>query len=459
MQKKKYSLFFWQILLSYCCGLLAIFAFAPYGIWPLAIVSPLLLLILWSQYSKNKAISTYFFGCGYFSGGYWVFYSIYNYTSLGISYSILLSMCFISILATSFLLIHAFTQLLPGNEYLRRYLYFPCGWGTAELIRTKSSLAYPWLLLAYSQSNSPLLSIAKITGILTTSMILVLLASLCYDCFTNRSIKIKLVAVFSITLIFVISTAIPLQKRIETKKQDVLLVQPNISQQDKWQNSFINNKLDEYNNIIKDNITKNMLVVFPETIIPFVPKEAEEKVAVMSNLLKDYSANAVIGSITSRNGKLFNSAIITGSKIDVVSKHKLVAFGETDPGIPYIDQISKLLGYRMASMSVAEKVQTAINLNGLKVAILICYEVAFPDETLQRIADADIMIVISDDIWFGNSNAVLQHRQIAEFYANIMKIPLLFVNNNGGSAVIRNGKVLAELPLANAGIIKYSLSL
>jgi len=77
----------------------------------------------------------------------------------------------------------------------------------------------------------------------------------------------------------------------------------------------------------------------------------------------------------------------------------------------------------------------------------ICFEDAYASEIRQSLPDANILINISNDAWFGDSMAPHQHLQIARMRALESGRYLLRSTNTGISAVIDNkGKVVSRSP-------------
>src|SRR5690348_16044618 len=87
--------------LAFFAGVLLTLACAPFNIFPLAILSCGLLLMLWLDVSKHQAfISGFFYGLGLFgSGVYWIFISMHTYANLPAFLAASLTLLFITILA------------------------------------------------------------------------------------------------------------------------------------------------------------------------------------------------------------------------------------------------------------------------------------------------------------------------------------------------------------------------
>lgn len=104
-----------------------------------------------------------------------------------------------------------------------------------------------------------------------------------------------------------------------------------------------------------------------------------------------------------------NSAILVegGVPIRIYDKRKLVAFGEYMPGRDMIPWLTDAIpGISDLEIGAAPAL---LDFAGAKAAISICYEALFPGFMLEHDAAGDYMINLTDDIWFGDTNAPELH--------------------------------------------------
>ena len=140
-------------------GIILTFAFAPYEIFPLSLVSMTGLLALWIKVSPSakKAFWTgYFFGLGVFGFGvYWVYISIHVFGDVPTPLAILITSGMIAILslypACTGYLLNRYFPLLTTEKLVYA---FPVIWVFMEWLRSMLFSGFPWLLLGYSQTNS-----------------------------------------------------------------------------------------------------------------------------------------------------------------------------------------------------------------------------------------------------------------------------------------------------------------
>ena len=99
--------------------------------------------------------------------------------------------------------------------------------------------------------------------------------------------------------------------------------------------------------------------------------------------------------------------------------------------------------------------------NDINFIPIICYEIIFFWKLINSInMDADILINITNDGWFGNKIGPYQHFNLSKMKASEFNKILIRVSNNGISAIINNnGKVLKMTNLNFAEKIKYNLEI
>ena len=77
-----------------------------------------------------------------------------------------------------------------------------------------------------------------------------------------------------------------------------------------------------------------------------------------------------------------------------------------------------------------------VELRGIPVGVSICYEAAFGEEIIQSFPQAQLLINVSNDAWFGDSLAPHQHLQIARVRSLESGRYMIRATNTGISALI-----------------------
>ncbi len=120
--------------------------------------------------------------------------------------------------------------------------------------------------------------------------------------------------------------------------------------------------------------------------------------------------------------------------VQVYGKQHLVPFGEYIPLDKWITPLQKL---SPIGLSLWPGESTVFDLNGVKLAPLICYEDT--DPILSRAAakkGAEALVLITNDSWFSHSVEAEQHARQAVLRAIETGLPVIRVGNSGVTGVI-----------------------
>ena len=102
--------------------------------------------------------------------------------------------------------------------------------------------------------------------------------------------------------------------------------------------------------------------------------------------------------------------------------------------------------------------QKLIHSNHYPIASLICYELAYPQLLRQQMPQAQWIVSISDDGWFGHSLAMYQQLQMAQVLSMLTGRFQVVANKEGLSSIIdEHGQLLHTLPAFTAGVLEATL--
>lgn len=237
--------------------------------------------------------------------------------------------------------------------------------------------------------------------------------------------------------------------------QIVRLVQPNAPQDQKWD--------PEWMGVFFDRALEQTgageapdVVIWPETSVPTLLEYADPLIERMS--LAARGAPVVAGVQRRAGDAFFNSAILIDNpdNISAISdKAHLVPFGEY---IPFADWLEPMglgtLVEQVAGFSPGQG-DGLMEVAGLGVArVLICYEGIFPEEMQRGAVRPDVLLIITNDAWFGANAGPKQHLVQARARAIEQGLPVIRAANTGISAVIdARGTLVASLGLGQAGYL------
>ncbi len=259
--------------------------------------------------------------------------------------------------------------------------------------------------------------------------------------------------------------------------QIVRLIQPNISQSDKWRGDNAQEIFDQLLKLsarpAKSPIT---VIVWPESAVPFLIDESEVGQSELRGVLapgKILLTGAVRrSSPESVNGKppdYFTSVLAFDGDAKLIAhydKKHLVPGGEYLP----LAWLIEPLGFRKV-VNLPESFSAGIGpsvvaIKGLGlVAMQICYEAIFP-EILMTPLRPDWILNVTNDGWFGNSAGPYQHLSQLRFRAIEQGVGVIRVANTGISAIIdatggylhRSGlgkEAVIDSPIPRAGEVTF----
>jgi len=154
------------------------------------------------------------------------------------------------------------------------------------------------------------------------------------------------------------------------------------------------------------------------------------------------------------NSLVYNSIVVIDAKkqnVATYDKSKLVPFGEYIP-------FRKILSLSPLASDIEDfAVGTTSNIfkiKGLNVLFANCYEVAFRHKR----KNADVMINLTNDGWFGHTTELYQHLTMAKVRAVELGIPVIRVTNFGVSAVFDPcGRCIAKIPVDQAQTLEIKI--
>ncbi len=236
----------------------------------------------------------------------------------------------------------------------------------------------------------------------------------------------------------------------------VRLVQPNAAQEKKWSAEFAPKF---FENMIKMTAQKPRpdIIIWPETSLYLPYNSASEEIEKMREATQE--SILVFGALKiDQTNFLKNSLIIENKNQETAfyDKAKLVPFGEYLPFTNLksyfkISERSNLFGWGFKRGSGSQLIRLS---NGLNFVPLICYEAIFSDFLKPSVKNADFILQITNDAWFGRSIGPQQHLAQLRIRSIEYGLPVIRVANTGISAIIdANGIVLKNLPVNKSGYL------
>lgn len=238
----------------------------------------------------------------------------------------------------------------------------------------------------------------------------------------------------------------------------IRIVQPNISQKDKWDKTLFQNHIDRLIRFsIEDIKEQNLIVIWPEVALTVYLNEQKE---LIEYITQSIGKNVVLITgglrrvIERNNIKIFNSLyLIQNGEVVIYDKKRLVPFGEFIPLRSFLNFLKITPGE--TDFSRGESVgslEVAYNEILLNFEPSICYEAIFQTFNYPNI---QLFVNITNDAWFGNFLGPRQHLTASMMRSIEKGVPLARAANSGISVITdKNGKVLEKLNLNEAGFLE-----
>lgn len=446
------------VLIAWLAGAVFTFALAPYGIWPLALLSPAILyaLLIPSMSGKRAFVIGQAYGTGLWCvGAFWLYTSIHVYGDT----PVWLALIMIALMGLGMGLFHGFMALVFNRMVGKQPLSFAALWILQEWLKTWLFTGFPWLFVGYAFTEQYWLSsLAPVAGVFAVSFVAVLLAASVVELLRRRSGYM----IPSVVLV-VISTALWLINPQWTKPKgtpdlSVSLIQGNIPQDLKWLTEYQVETLKIYAKLTSTEWDRD-LVLWPESSIPMFQTEAVGFINEMVKMADEtdttwvtgipYKDEAAFNASTDKYPPFYNSVIALGPGGEgLYKKQRLVPFGEYIPFEGLLDILPNLAGSGdIMSYSRGSDRQAPLRVRGHNLGAAICYEVAYPDTTRKNAIGTDFLLTISNDAWFGTSAGPLQHLQMVQMRALENGRWFMRATNTGVTAIIdHKGHIVERAP-------------
>lgn len=444
-----------QLLFSLLSSLLLVLSFPRAEIWILAWIGLVPLFFTLDQAKPTRAyLLGYICGLGFFSG------TLYWFVHVTVPGAVLLMLY----LANYFALF-AFAYVLFRQKTLgQKLVLYPSLWVGLEFIRDRFLTGFGWVSLGYSQyRNLPVIQIADITGMLGVSFLIVMVNVLVKELFPTwgqrlRYAKNHVLAVAVIMTVVLVYGAWRLRPLKPLAKLNIALIQGNVAQDVKWDPKAWPGIMQKHLYWTKIAAGQNPdLIVWPETAFPGYVWETPEMFTDLQKNVGEMKTPLLLGLVTRNNG-YYNSAVLLSSKGEIARQYDklhLVPFGEYIPlrkWLPFIEYFLPIEDFspgREYTLFPAWKnphTQSPPPLPSGPLeepdrrgyySVLICFEdtiAGISREYAKR--GAELLINITNDAWFKDTNAPFLHLQGSVFRSVENRRSVLRSANTGVSCFI-----------------------
>lgn len=453
------------MLAALAAGAAAVLGFAPFSIFPIAVVAIAVLVEALSRGSPRSGFwRGYAFGLGLLGFGvFWIRISLNEFGNMAVWLADLLMVVFVAAMALYYgLMGWLVRRLAPQSRWALSLLLVPGLYVLAEWVRGWLFTGFPWLNLGYTQIDGPLAGFAPITGVYGISLLTALSGGLLWGLvrFGGRG---RVWSGLGLTLLWLGSAGL---QRLDWSTPagepfTAAVLQANIPQAVKWDPQARLDIMDAYVDLTLAHLDSD-LILWPETAIPeFLHEVRKVLIDPLAERARREGIEIVIGIpvLDEATGHYYNGLVSIGSTEDLYAKRHLVPFGEFMPFKTWLGPLAHAFEVPMSDFSRGATGQPLLRVGTRMAGASICYEDAFPAEVAQALPEAQFLINVSNDAWFGDSLAPHQHLEIARMRALETSRDLVRATNTGISAIVdHRGRVVAEVPSFVRGAVSAEVT-
>lgn len=455
-------------LLALLAGATLVLAFAPFAFWPAAIIAPAILFALIHRCGPGRALRLgWWFGLGQFGLGVsWVYESFTLFGGIIAPLAVMVTALFVMGLAV-YPAVAAWlaVRITPRADWPSRAAAFVASWVLIEALRAWLFGGFPWLNLGISQVDGPLVGWLPLIGEYGVTAILLALAIVLWQVgsrvWSDGPDWRRWLGPAGIVLLVLIAS-LPLRSlewsEPTGESLTVGVVQGNITQMQKFDPEFFQRTLTIYRELT-DTLPDVDLVLWPETAIPRVMDDLPDVRDGLEALTHERDFSLLVGTFSRDSaGRYYNSLLGFPESVGEYRKRHLVPFGEYFPLRGLIERMPWLFQVPMSDLSPGGADQPPLRVGELTLGASICFEADFSRDIRATIPNADILVTVSNDSWFGESFSPHQHLQMARARAIEFRRPLVRATNTGISAIIDTaGRVQQTLGTGEQGVLTAEL--
>ncbi len=341
-----------------------------------------------------------------------------------------------------------------ARERISVMLWLPVTLAAAELARGHVLSGFPWGMLSYTLIGGVGDVWFAWVGPYGTNFLLLALAGGVAFCL-HKGWTLVWPALAGVVFATLGLHALSPKSAGPASQSVVRIVQPNAPQHQKWDREWMPVFFDRAIELTGVGAGPDV-VIWPETSVPALLDYAQSWIEQMSFAAR---GAPVVAGIQRREGEnYFNSAILIDQPESVTAisdKAHLVPFGEYIPLAWLLEPIGLgTLVDQVAGFSPGVG-DGLMQIDGLGLArVLICYEGIFPEDMQRGDVRPDVLLILTNDAWFGQGAGPRQHLVQAQARAIEQGLPVVRAANTGISAIIDpSGRITDSLPLNEAGYL------
>jgi apolipoprotein N-acyltransferase len=338
----------------------------------------------------------------------------------------------------------------------------PFLWISTEVVRAYlPEISFPWSLLGYpAAGNAAIAQLTTITGIYGVSFLVVAFNGLLIWSVSANTPResMRRFGVFAavVVILLLVEWIGPRFVPVDAWTHWARIVQPNFPENTQYVGDWYAEhkgdmaELERLSVKPSEGTEQPDLLVWPEAPAPFSfqdPRFGPMMMHITEQLQHPFivgiiewkPATVVVNGLRRPGAVPYNSAAMLsapGQRVFSYDKIHLVPFGEYEP-FPFFHQVVSSVSEDVGGFHKGTERSVGKFANGNTFSVFICYEAIYAGEVRQFVnRGAELLVNISNDGWFGTSQAAEQHLRMARIRAVENRRWVIRDTNNGISASI-----------------------
>ncbi len=439
-----------RVWIALAAGVAAVPGFAPTGWYPLAVLSPALLFLLWDGTSPRRAaVLGFAWGAGLFlAGTWWIYTAVHDFGQAPLWLAAFLMLALVALMASYYALLGWAVARLAAPPMVRWLVVLPGAWTLMEWLRGWLFSGFPWLQTGYAHIDAPLAGYAPLGGVYLVTLLSSLTAG-ALAALVRGTMRGRLVAAAVVVAVWAGGAALGTRAWTVPAGDEigVAIVQSAVPQGFKWQDDHRQEIMDLTLRMTRQALGTR-LIVLPEAALPVLAHQAGQWLADLWGEAQAHGSDLMIGLLRydADSNRYYNGLLaLSGEEAGWYDKRRLVPFGEFFPVPKAVRSWMRLMSLTYVDMSPGEDDQPPLHAAGQAIGATICYEDAYGAAQLAVLPVATLLVNVTNNAWFGDSAAPHQQMQMARFRALEAGRYLVRATSNGVSAIIApDGRVTAR---------------
>jgi apolipoprotein N-acyltransferase len=476
-----------RALVAFLAGALLVLVQAPYDFFAAGFVSFPILVWLLDGATPDRprgvlrrlrpAFATgFFFGFGYFIAGLWWVGAAFLVDGGAYAWAMPIGVFFLPAVLAAFWGAASAVARLVWSDGIGRIAMLAATFAVAEWLRGWVLTGFPWNAVGYGVMPIPLLmQPARLVGMDGMNALAVFAFSLPALLGGRRHLGLGLAALVLLAGVqsgfgyWTLTKDLPADG---ARTLEIRIIQTSVAQDERWDEE---GRRRDFQTLLDATVAPPaeggrtpLLVLWPETAVPYLLTQQGKAVVALGETLAD-GQTLITGAVRveraqseSQKDSHYNAAMVIddrGEIVDAVDKVHLVPGGEYLP----LENLFAAIGIDRIVAGPnsfrAGSTHRPFQAAGFSIAPFICYEIIFGHEVWDAARDADFLVNLSNDGWFGDTPGPYQHLRQAQLRAVETGKPMLRAVNLGVSAVIDGkGRILDAFRLDAAGALDATVT-